>query len=95
MKYKQNKPQKKLRRVEVHWIDSVADDNSWKFSGNAQKWARDKLPLIVSVGFLVHKSREQIVLSRAVSVTGSMAGLSAIPRVAIVKVLDLIPEGSA
>ena len=89
MPRKLTKGQKKLRAIEVWWRDSISDDNRWIKDGDADDWAKDNLSIICSVGFVQYENKEQLVIVGNVSATGNRAGLWAIPKSCIVKIVEL------
>ena len=78
------KRQKKAEVVRIVWIDSIGDDARWITEQAAKHWVKDKLPEIVSVGFLVHEDDEQVAICGHIS-PKNRAGMWAIPKACIKK----------
>jgi len=58
--------QKKARVVEVHWIDSTVI-SGWRDQENSEGCFKDLCGIIVSVGFLVYKDDNHIVIVQGIS----------------------------
>jgi hypothetical protein len=48
-----------MKLVVIRWWDAMSDDSGWK---SLKKIRRMKPPLVVSVGFVAHKTRDYVTL---------------------------------
>ena len=46
----------------ISWRDACSEDNDWISTRKAIKQAKQKLPLIESVGFVLHEDKDAITL---------------------------------
>jgi hypothetical protein len=70
-----------LEIVHIRWYDS-ASIHGWRGIEKLKQYRRDKLMVIDSVGMLVHKSKEKVILIRSVG-AGEVDGVFEIPRACI------------
>jgi hypothetical protein len=70
-----------MKIVHVKWYDS-SSIHGWRGIEKLKEYRRDKLMVIDSVGILIHKSKDKIILIRSVG-SGEIDGVFEIPRACI------------
>ena len=68
-----------MKIVRIEWVDAAyADSAGWRDSSESMR-----LPKIVSVGILHHKTKKRVVYVDSVSDGGKVSGMNIIPRSSI------------
>jgi hypothetical protein len=67
---------KRYRMVLVKWQDAVGESEYWQ----DEKRLNTSTGKILTIGFLVHKDKESVVLAQSIDLAGSFGGIHIIPR---------------
>lgn len=83
-----------LKPVEVWWRDSTTLKTYWKMFEDGIRDARDLDLGIRTVGILVEKNKDRVIISQSISIEGKnvfgqMGGFLVIPREAIIEIRKL------
>jgi len=75
-----------MKKVEIKWIDALSNDG-WFTKEDAIKWANDDKGLIIDIGFLVHKTKDWVLISPSYSeITEQHGYLKKIPKAQIISI---------
>lgn len=73
-----------MKTVEIEWVDAISYSNMW-----VARDSKESLALCRSVGYLVKKNKEKVVIAQSSASDGDVMNKFVIPRGCIKKITEL------